>query len=41
MKTKRLPTIKVMELNVLETDKQSRISMCMKFRYISDKATEN
>ena len=29
--------IKVTEVNVLETHKQSRISMCIKFRYISDK----
>ena len=29
--------IKVMEVNALETYKQSMISICMKCRYISDK----
>ena len=33
--------IKVMEVNVFETHKQSMISMCLKFRYISDKTRVN
>ena len=31
-----LVNIKVMEVNVLETHKQSRIKMCIQFIYISD-----
>ena len=29
--------VKAMEVNVFENNKQSRIGICMKFRYISDK----